>query len=150
MIIKSYKELRVFQNAMAACMDIFQSTKKFPAEERYSLVDQMRRSSRSVCANLAEAWKKRRFQAAFAAKLDDAAGEAAETQVWVEIAKRCQYLDEESAKKLDEIYEQIGAQLIAMTQHPERWLVPASALGAGGKEKSFRRTVTPQVPSRPC
>jgi len=79
--IRSYKELRVYQNAMDVAMRIFELTKAFPTEEKYSMVDQMRRSSRSVCANLAEAWRKRRYKAAFVAKLSDAESEACETQV---------------------------------------------------------------------
>jgi len=77
--INSYKELRVYRNAMDAAMRIFELTKAFPPEEKYSMVDQMRRSSRSVCANLAEAWRKRRYKAAFVAKLSDAESEACET-----------------------------------------------------------------------
>ena len=78
--VKDYEDLRVFQGAMDAAMQIFNVTKKFPSEERYSLVDQIRRSSRSVCANIAEAWRKRRYRAAFVAKLSDAEAEAGETQ----------------------------------------------------------------------
>jgi four helix bundle protein len=123
MVINSYKELRVFQSAMAACMDIFQSTKGFPAEERYSLVDQMRRSSRSVCANLAEAWRPRRYQAAFVAKLCDAESEASETQVWLEIAHQCGYFSEQKASGLVTNYDQICGQIVRMVQSPEKWLV---------------------------
>jgi four helix bundle protein len=150
MIISSYKELRVFQSAMTACFRIFQLTKEFPSEERFALVDQVRRSSRSVCANLAEAWRKRRFQAAFTAKLDDAAGEAAETQVWIEIARSCNYLSEKSARDLHATYEQIGAQLIAMAQHSERWLIPASVPSSETREGSSHRVSTPRVSPRPC
>jgi four helix bundle protein len=81
--IGSYKELRVYQAAMDAAMRIFELTKKFPPEEKYSMVDQMRRSSRSVCANIAEAWRKRRYKAHFISKLSDAEGEAEETRVWL-------------------------------------------------------------------
>lgn len=84
--VKSYKDLNVFQSGIDTAMEIFFMTKKFPAEEKYSLVDQMRRSSRSVCANLAEAWRKRRYKAAFIAKLSDVESEAAETQVWLEFS----------------------------------------------------------------
>lgn len=89
--INSYNELRVYQNAMEGAMEIFRITKEFPTEERYSMVDQMRRSSRSVCANIAEAWRKRRYKAAFIAKLSDAESEACETQVWIEFANKCGY-----------------------------------------------------------
>ena len=79
--INSYKDLRVFENAMEAAMKIFELTKAYPSEEKYSMVDQMRRSSRSVCSNIAEAWRKRRYKAAFIAKLSDSESEACETQV---------------------------------------------------------------------
>lgn len=87
--IRSYKDLRVYQNSVEAAMKIFEITKGFPVEERYSLVDQIRRSSRSVCANIAEAWRKRRYKAAFIAKMSDAESEAAETQVWLEFSTKC-------------------------------------------------------------
>jgi four helix bundle protein len=82
--IRSYKELRVYQAAMDAAMRIFELSKRFPVEERYSLTDQMRRSSRSVCTNIAEAWRKRRYPAHFVSKLSDSEGEADETRVWIE------------------------------------------------------------------
>ncbi len=92
--INSYKDLRVSQNSMDAAMEIFQLTKTFPPEEKYSMVDQMRRASRSVCANnIGEAWRKRRYKAAFIAKLSDAESEACEIQVWLEFANKCNYLD---------------------------------------------------------
>ena len=90
--IRHFRELRVYQNAMDGTMQVFELTKSFPPEERYSMTDQMRRSSRSVCANLAEAWRKRRYEAAFVAKLSDCESEACETQVWLEFAVRCKYL----------------------------------------------------------
>ncbi len=90
--IKSHKDLKVYQMAFDAAMKIFELSKKFPVEERYSLTDQIRRSSRSVCANMAEAWRKRRYEAAFVAKLNDCESEAAETQTWIEFAVKCNYL----------------------------------------------------------
>lgn len=105
--INSYKELRVYQAAMDSAMQIFELTKKFPAEEKYSMVDQMRRSSRSVCANVAEAWRKRRYKAHFISKLSDAEGEAEETRVWLEFAGRCGYMREDRARELDSAYDQI-------------------------------------------
>jgi four helix bundle protein len=121
--ISSYKDLRVFQNGMDAAMKIFHLTKQFPAEEKYSMVDQMRRSSRSVCANLAEAWRKRRYKAAFVAKLSDAESEACETQVWVEFARRCQYLEDGSCNELDAAYEQIMGQIVRMIVDADKWLI---------------------------
>ncbi len=121
--INNYKELRVYQNAMEAAMKIFEVTKTFPPEEKYSIVDQMRRSSRSVCANLAEAWRKRRYKAAFIAKLNDAESEACETQVWIEFALRCGYIEQKSSDNLDDAYEQIIGQLVRMIQEADKWLI---------------------------
>ena len=121
--VKSYKDLRVFQNAMQRAMEIFQFTKEFPAEEKYSMTDQIRRSSRSVCSNLAEAWRKRRYKAAFIAKLSDSESEACETQVWIEFARRCKYLDENVCDKLDLAYDQILGQLVRMINNPDKWLI---------------------------
>lgn len=121
--INSYKDLRVYQIAMEMAMEIFHLTKNFPPEEKFSLVDQVRRSSRSVCTNLGEGWRKRRYQAAFIAKLSDAESEACETQVWVEIARRCEYIDMNTAEKLDQTYDHIMAQLVKMIDNPEKWLI---------------------------
>ncbi len=121
--INSYKELRVYQNAMAAAMRIFEITKTFPLEEKYSMVDQMRRSSRSVCANVAEAWRKRRYKAAFISKLSDAESEACETQVWTEFALRCAYIDKNAAGELDTSYDTIIGQLVTMIGDADKWLI---------------------------
>lgn len=121
--INSYKELRVYQNAMEAAMKIFEVTKDFPPEEKYSMVDQMRRSSRSVCANLAEAWRKRRYKAAFVTKVNDAESEASETQVWIEFARRCGYIDQERSYNLDEAYDHIIGQLVRIIQEADKWLI---------------------------
>ena len=121
--IESFRDLKVFQNAMDAAMRIYELTKRFPAEERYSMVDQMRRSSRSVCANIGEAWRKRRYQAAFVAKLSDAESEACETQVWLEFARRCQYLGGDTTRTLDTDYDRILAQLVKMISEADKWLI---------------------------
>lgn len=123
--IKSYKELRVYQNAMDAAMEIFQITKNFSPEEKYSLVDQIRRSSRSVCANIAEAWRKRRYKAAFIAKLSDAETEACETQVWIEFSSRYNYINTDTARKLDTGYDQILAQIVLMIDKADKWIIKA-------------------------
>ena len=120
----SYRDLRVFNNAMNVSMNIYELTKTFPTEEKYSLTDQIRRSSRSVCANIAEAWRKRRYRAAFIAKLSDAESEVSETQVWLEFAKKCGYLREEASEGLHEEYEIIMRQLMNMVQNVEKWLIP--------------------------
>ncbi len=89
---RTHEDLAIYQLAFEAAMKIFECSKKFPVEEKYSLTDQIRRSSRSVCANLAEAWRKSRYRAAFVAKLSDCEAEAAETQVWLKFAVKCNYL----------------------------------------------------------
>lgn len=123
MIIQSYRDLRVYQAAMDAAMDIFQLSKSFPAEEKYSLTDQIRRSSRSVCANIGEGWRKWRYRAAFMAKISDAETEACETQIWLEFALRCNYLDEEKANNLTEKYDHILSQLVIMINDADKWIV---------------------------
>lgn len=112
--IRHFRELRVYQYAMDAAMRIFDITKDFPSEEKYSMPDQVRRSSRSVCANLAEAWRKRRYRAAFVAKLSDSESEACETQVWLEFAVRCGYMNKDIAHELDQEYDMIIGQLVNM------------------------------------
>ena len=97
MRIQKHTELEVYKKAFAVAMEIFEVSKAFPKEETYSLTDQVRRSSRSVCANLAEAWRKRRYEAAFISKLSDCESEAAETQVWLQFAVECGYVDRERA-----------------------------------------------------
>ncbi len=121
--ISTYKELDVYRNAFEAAMKIFNVTKGFPAEEKYSLVDQIRRSSRSVCTNTAEAWRRRRYRAAFVSKLNEAETEAAETQVHLQFALDCGYLDATVVEALDDKYEHIMAQLIRMIQGANKWIV---------------------------
>ncbi|MFP4229047.1 MAG: four helix bundle protein [Salinivenus sp.] len=121
--IRSFRELDVYNAAMDAAMEIFERTKTFPDHERYAMVDQMRRSSRSVCANIAEAWRRRRSEAHFCSKLGDAESEAEETRVWIEFAYRCEYLRATPAKDLDERYDQILAQLVHMISTSEDWIL---------------------------
>lgn len=121
--IKHYRELNVYQSAMNWVVKIFEATKAFPKEERYSLTDQIRRSSRSVCTNLAEAWRKRRYEAAFISKLSDSETEAAETQVHAEVAWRCGYLSESAFREIDEAYDHILGQLVKMADQPEKWII---------------------------
>jgi four helix bundle protein len=108
---------------MTAAMEIFDITKRFPAEERFSMVGQVRRSSRSVCANLAEAWRKRRYRQAFVAKLSDSEAEASETLVWLEFAQRCGYLSEDAFVRLSDAYDHVLAQLVIMIEEPDKWLI---------------------------
>ncbi|MEX0613684.1 MAG: four helix bundle protein [Pirellulales bacterium] len=126
MIIQSHKELRVWQDAMDTAMEIFETTKSFPSEEKYSLIDQIRKSSRSVATNVAEAWRKRRYEAAFVAKLSDAECEATETQTWIEFSLRCGYLSGSSAVELDARCERIIGQLVKMLANPSSWVIPRS------------------------
>lgn len=122
--IKVHTELEVYQLAMDAAMRVFEASKAFPREETYSLTDQIRRSSRSVCANMAEAWRKRRYPAAFVSKLSDSEAEAAETQVWLQFAVKCNYLEAEAASALYTTYDHIIGKLVVMIQHPEQWALP--------------------------
>ena len=112
--INSVRDLEVYKIAFDTAMEIFEISKRFPNEEKYSLTDQIRRSSRSVCANLAEGWRKRRYKAVFINKLSDVAQEEAETQTWLEFALRCNYVSEEMFEKLDERYEHVFAMIISM------------------------------------
>src|SRR5947208_17137483 len=121
--ITTHRDLEVYHKAFEAAMQIFGLSSKFPKEERYSLTDQIRRSSRSVCANIAEAWRKRRYHAAFIAKLSDAEGEAAETQVHLEFAFRHRYVSRDEFLSVDDAYEKICAQLVRMIDDPEKWLI---------------------------
>lgn len=119
--IKKHTDLDVYNTAFAAAMRIFELSKQFPTEERYSLTDQVRRSSRSVCANLAEAWRKRRYEAAFIAKLNDCEAEAAETEVWLQFAVECGYIEGDTAKPIYREYEKILGMLVRMIESPKKW-----------------------------
>jgi four helix bundle protein len=120
-IARSFRDLRVYQSAFAIAADIHQLTKGFPNEEKYSLTDQMRRSSRSVCANIAEAWRKRRYPKSFVSKLSDADGEACETQVWLDLSLHFGYIQPEFHDQLVKQCDHIGAQLSLMMDEPEKW-----------------------------
>ncbi|MBN2634007.1 MAG: four helix bundle protein [Bacteroidales bacterium] len=120
-LIKSHKELIVYQLAFKVSMEIFQITKSFPKEEIYSLTSQIRRSSRSVCANLAEAFRKRRYEKAFVSKLSDSEGEASETQVWLDYSLECGYIEDIKYQKLMNEYERILGKLVNMLSHPDKW-----------------------------
>ena len=124
--IKRHKDLRVYQAAIDAAMRIFEITKRFPVEERYSMTDQMRRASRSVCSNIGEAWRKRRYPAHFKSKLSDSEGEAEETRVWLDLAFRCKYITEAEALDLDQTYDGILGQLVRMIDRPEQWTLGKS------------------------
>ena len=120
-LIRSHKELEVYQLAYKLAMEIFELSKSFPKEEKYSLTDQVRRSSRSVAANIAEAFRKRRYEKAFVAKLSDSEGEAAETQVHLNFAKDCGYLDEIEHSRLYLEYDHVLGKLVKMINSPDKW-----------------------------
>jgi len=121
MKIRSHRELDVYKMAFDASMKIFNLTKTFPKEEKYSLSDQIRRSSRSVCENLSEAFRKRKYPKSLVAKLSDSEAEAAESQVWLEFALACGYIKEEVYELLNKEYENIIGKLVNMSLQPEKW-----------------------------
>lgn len=121
--VRHFRDSDVYQNALSTGLRVYEVTKRFPVEERYALTDQARRSSRSVCANIAEAWRKRRYEAAFVAKLSDAEGEAAETQVHLKFAFRHGYLSQEEFFNADDAYEKIIGQLVKMIDGPKKWVI---------------------------
>lgn len=118
-----HQDLLVYRKAIEAAMKIFELSKAFPREETYSLTDQVRRASRSVPANIAEAWRKRRYKAAFISKLNDAEGEAAETQTWLEVGVRCGYVERDDAKELFLEYDEIISMLVSMANNSNKWVL---------------------------
>lgn len=120
-MVTHFRELRVYREAFDAAMRIFECSKEWPKEERYSLTDQIRRSSRSVCEQIAEAWRKRRYVAHFCSKLTDADSEAAETQSWLEFALRCSYISQEQFDECDAAYEKICGGLVHMIANADQW-----------------------------
>lgn len=120
-LARSFRDLSVYQLAQQAAQQIFEISKRFPPEERYSLTDQIRRASRSVCSNTAEGWRKRRYPASFVAKLSDADGEAAETQSWLDSALRCRYISQSEFADLDDKYDHVSSQLTLMMNDADRW-----------------------------
>jgi four helix bundle protein len=122
-LIISHKELDVYRLAYRLAMDIYHLSKKFPIEEKYSLTDQIRRSSRSVATNIAEAFRKRRYEKAFVAKLSDSEGEAAETQTWLDFACDCGYIDVDICKKYNHEYEHVLGMIVNMIKSPGKWSI---------------------------
>ena len=119
--IKHFRDLEVYKRAFASAMRIFEITKDFPVEERYSLIDQIRRSSRSVCSNLAEAWRKRQYKAVFKNKLTDAMQEASETLSWLEFSFACKYIQHNVFNELDKEYEEILSMLNSMEKNADKF-----------------------------
>lgn len=122
-LIISHKELDVYRLAYRLAMDTYHLSKKFPIEEKYSLTDQIRRSSRSVATNIAEAFRKRRYEKAFVAKLSDSEGEAAETQTWLDFARDCSYIDSEICSKYNQEYEHVLGMIVNMIKSPAKWSI---------------------------
>lgn len=121
MKITTHRELEVYKLSFVTALEIYHITKKFPLEERYSLTDQIRRSSRSVCANIAEGYRKRKYSKHFVSKLSDAESEAAETQTWLEFSLAHEYIDAELYDDLNDKYDHILAMLVKMSINPEKW-----------------------------
>jgi len=122
-IIRSSKELEVYKLAYRLSMEVFELTQQFPAEERYALTSQIRRSSRPVCLNLREAWAKRRYEAHFVSKLTDCDGEASETDSSLDYAKDCGYIEHPKHLELTERYRKLGAMLGKMINNPKPFLI---------------------------
>ena len=119
--IESFKDLIVYQKAYKSAMDIFEISKSFPKEEKYSLTDQMRRSSRSVTSCLAESWAKRRYEKSFVNKLTDSLGEENETEVWLDYSKDCRYIQKEIHEALLSEYNEVRKMLISMINNADKW-----------------------------
>jgi four helix bundle protein len=119
--LKHFRDLEVYQTAFSLAMRVFDLTKRFPAEEKFSLVDQMRRSSRSVCSNIAESWRKRKYRAVFANKLTDAMQEASETQCWLEFSLACGYINVTVFQELDSEYEGVIRLLNSMEMNADKF-----------------------------
>jgi len=130
--IRHFRDLDVYRRAFDAAMKIFELTKKFPGDEKFSMVDQMRRASRSVCSNIAEGWRKRRYISVFRNKMTDAMQEASETQCWLEFASACRYISEDEFQDLDVEYENIIGMLSSMEMKSEKFCYTRSG-GMKGK-----------------
>jgi len=121
MKIRTHKDLESYKMSFDSAMTIFEISKRFPKEETYSLTDQIRRSSRSVCSNQAEAFRKRRYPKSFTSKLSDSESEAAETQTWLDFSLACSYISENEYNELNNVYDKIIGKLVNMSLHPENW-----------------------------
>ena len=123
MLIKTHKELDVYKLAFNCALEIFEISKRFPPEEKYSLTDQVRRSSRSVCANLGEAFRKRKYEKHFISKLSDCESEAAESQVWLEFALAHNYISSDAFEPLYDKYDHIISMLVKMQNNSKTWVL---------------------------
>jgi four helix bundle protein len=138
--ISSFKDLRVYKLAFELQQEIFEASKRFPTEERYALTDQIRRASRSIGANLSEAWQKRLYIAHFVSKLTDADGEQAETRHWLDTATACDYISEREQKAMLEKCSRIGQMLGTMMADPDKWCHKAD--GGERKRRDLQRSST--------
>ncbi len=120
-VVNSFKDLIVYQKAYKLAMDIFELSKAFPKEEKYSLTDQIRRSSRSVTSNIAEAWARKKYEKSFISKLIDSLGEEYETENWLDYSKDCKYIGPEAYNDLCDGYGEVRKMLISMINNPEKW-----------------------------
>lgn len=120
-MLQGHRDLRVYQLAYKLAMEVFNDSKTFPKDERYSLIDQLRRSSRSVAANIAEGFRKRQYPNMFVSKLADSDAEATETQVWLEFARDCGYISPERHDQLAKGYEEVGRMLCSMMASPDKF-----------------------------
>lgn len=120
-IVRKHTDLEVYRKGFAAAMSFFESSRSFPKEERYSLIDQGPRATRSVCANITEAWRKRRYPLAFVSKLSDAEAEAAEAQTWLEFSVKCGYLPRDEGRRLNKEYDEIIAMIVSMIVNVDKW-----------------------------
>ena len=125
-LIQHHWELDVYKLSVGASMTIFHASKSWPKEEMYSLTDQIRRSSRAVSALIAEAWRRRKYEAVFVNKLNEAEGEAAESQTWLEYAVKCEYLDRKEGQRLFRECDRVLGKLVKMGNEPERWILRKS------------------------
>lgn len=126
-LAKSFEDLEVYQRAFSAQQRVFDVSKRFPQEEKYSLTDQVRRASRSIGANIAESWQKRRYSAHFVSKLSDADSELAETLHWLATALACGYISADTLEELRGEYQAIGVSLGGMIKHADTWCSSQSA-----------------------
>jgi len=122
---RGYRDLKVYTYSYQLALDIHELSKKYPREEKYSLTDQIRKSSRSVPANLAEVWKKRRYKKAFISKLIDCAGEAGETEVWLDFSKDFGYINNQQHETLMKKYEEVGRMLFGMIEKADKFSQPS-------------------------
>lgn len=151
-MVESFRDLRVYKKAFQAARTIFRCTESWPKEERYALTDQIRRSSRSVFTNVAEAWRKRRYPKHFISKLSDADAEAAETRAWLDAAFDHDYISQSTYEDLDAKYDTISGSLVKMMSNSDRWCGPATQVEEEripyDTEERNPQTPHPQRPTR--